>query len=116
MLKAIFNWFTGKPAPEAEAPRVPETVAPYKVETPAPIAPVAAPEPAKCGCGRSTSGYCVGLHKLTAEEWAGHADNPNRVVATKAKAKPRAVAKPKEEKKPAVVAMKAPRKPRAKKA
>lgn len=24
---------------------------------------------AKCGCGRSTTGECVGLHKLTNEEW-----------------------------------------------
>ena len=113
MLKAIFNWFTGKPAPAAVAPRVPETVAPYKVETPAPVAPVAAPEPAKCGCGRSASGLCVGLHKLTAEEWATHANNPNRVVAAKPR---RTAAKPavKAEKKPATPAIKAPRKPRAK--
>ena len=91
MLKAIFNWFTGKPAPEAEAPRVPETVAPYKVETPAPAAPVAtaAPAPAQCGCGRSPTGLCVGLHKLTAEEWATHADNPAKATKAKAPAKPR---------------------------
>ena len=38
-----------------------EPVAPYKVEAPA--------EPKKCGCGRSTSGLCVGLHKLSDEEW-----------------------------------------------
>lgn len=114
MLKAIFNWFTGKPAAEAEAPRVPETVAPYKVETPAPVAPVAAPEPARCGCGRSTTGLCVGLHKLTAEEWATHADNPNRVVAAKPRRQPaqRTAAKPAA--KPATPAIKAPRKPRAK--
>ncbi len=24
---------------------------------------------AKCGCGRSETGECVGLHKLTNEEW-----------------------------------------------
>jgi len=22
-----------------------------------------------CGCGRSSTGFCVGLHKLSAEEW-----------------------------------------------
>ena len=49
-----------------------EPAVPYKIETPAP-APV---EQAKCGCGRSASGFCVGLHKLTAEEWAAHPDNP----------------------------------------
>jgi len=109
MLKAIFNWFTGKPAPEAEAPRVVESAAPYKVEAPAPVAPVAAPEPARCGCGRSTTGLCVGLHKLTAEEWAVHPDNPAKPVKTKT----RAPAKPKAEKKPATPAIKAPAKPKA---
>lgn len=115
MLKAIFNWFTGKPAPQAEAPRVPETVAPYKVETPAPVAPVAtaAPAPAQCGCGRSPTGLCVGLHKLTAEEWATHADNPAKAAKAKAPAKPRGAAKPKAEKKPATPAIKAPAKPKA---
>lgn len=24
---------------------------------------------ARCGCGRSTTGECVGLHKLTNEDW-----------------------------------------------
>lgn len=37
-------------------------------------------EPAKCGCGRSPTGLCVGLHKLSTEEWSVHADNPNKVV------------------------------------
>ena len=114
MLKAIFNWFTGKPAPEAEAPRVPETVAPYKVETPAAVAPVATPAPAQCGCGRSATGLCVGLHKLSAEEWATHPDNPAKPAKAKAKAK--APAKAKAEKKPATPAIKAAKKPRAKKA
>ena len=87
------------------APRVES--APYKVEPPATALPPAvnsqitdsvtqapAPvvetkpvesvnaiaEPAKCGCGRSPTGFCVGLHKLTTEEWSVHADNPNRAV------------------------------------
>ena len=45
-------------------------------------------EPAKCGCGRSPTGLCVGLHKLTAEEWAISDQNLNKVVSkpeTKAK-------------------------------
>lgn len=85
---------------------VPETV-PYKVETP-PVPP-APPEPAKCGCGRSATGFCVGLHKLTAEEWAVHQDNPNKTapVVVEAKAK-KPVAKKAPAKKPA--AMKAPAK------
>lgn len=62
----------------------PTTPAPYKVEAPEP-APVAQPQ---CGCGRSASGFCVGLHKLTAEEWAVHADNPaKKAPAKKAPAK-----------------------------
>lgn len=55
--------------------------------TPAPVVetkPVEAvnaiAEPARCGCGRSPTGFCVGLHKLTSEEWSTHADNPNRAV------------------------------------
>jgi len=100
MLKFIKSFFGSKPT----APATPE--APYKVEA----------APAKCGCGRSQSGLCVGLHKLTPEEWASHDDNPNKPTApkkSKVAAKPKAPAKAKAEKKPA--AMKAPKKPRAKK-
>jgi len=91
----------------------------------------AAKEPPKCGCGRSPTGYCVGLHKLSEAEWAISDKNPNRVevapvvvtadtpatpaeapveAAPKAK-KPRA-AKPKA----AETADEKPKKPRAKKA
>ena len=59
--------------------------APYKVE--APQVDAKASTQVKCGCGRSPSGFCVGLHSLTTEEWATHADNPNKTVATKAPAK-----------------------------
>lgn len=78
--------------PKASAPE-----APYKVEAPA------QPEPAKCGCGRSQSGLCTGLHNLSLEEWAVHADNP---------AKPK---KPRAKKAPAEksVAVKKPRAPKA---
>lgn len=103
MIRFFKNLFKGKdPGPVPEAP--------YKVEAPA------APEPAKCGCGRSQSGFCVGLHKLTPEEWSTHAENPNKAPAAPAKkpAVKKAPAKPKAEKKP-VAAIKAPRKPRAKK-
>ena len=37
-------------------------------------------EPPKCGCGRSSTGYCVGLHKLSDAEWAISDKNPNRVA------------------------------------
>jgi hypothetical protein len=87
MLKFFKSFFKKTHEPEA----APE--APYKVE-----APVA--EPAKCGCGRSPTGHCVGLHKLTAEEWAGHVDNPNKVTAAPIEKKPAAKKTP--AKKPAV--------------
>jgi hypothetical protein len=82
-----------------------------KVAEPAPV--VATPvEPAKCGCGRSPTGLCVGLHKLTAEEWATHADNPSKPVAKAAPAKPRAkpaAKKPAATKPAAITAAKKPR-------
>ena len=31
--------------------------------------------------GRSSTGDCVGLHALTADQWAASDKNPNRVVA-----------------------------------
>ena len=89
-------------------PRViPEPAAPYKVEAPASAEAVRAP--VKCGCGRSSTGDCVGLHALTADQWAASDKNPNRVVAeeitpvkkapAKSKvAKPKAPAKPRQPK------------------
>ncbi len=72
-----------------------DTAAPYKVE-PEVVKEVekvevqqSQPEPNKCGCGRSPTGFCVGLHKLTAEEWAVHADNPNKVEPAKEVKRPR---------------------------
>jgi hypothetical protein len=44
MLKAIFNWFTGKPVPGTEAPAVKVESAPYKVEPP-PVVKVGEPAP-----------------------------------------------------------------------
>ena len=60
----------------------------YRVESTAP----------KCGCGRSPTGFCVGLHKLAPEEWAIHDQNPNRVTevaAVTADNKTKAVSKAK---------------------
>lgn len=56
---------------------------PYKIETPSLSETTQSPsiEPQKCGCGRSTTGFCVGLHRLTADEWAVHADNPQRAAS-----------------------------------
>jgi len=50
----------------------------------------------ECGCGRSPTGSCLGLHKLTDEEWASHEVNPNRVIEKPkaAKEKTAAVKKP----------------------
>ena len=95
-------------------PRViPEPAAPYKVEAPVPASAEAVRAPVKCGCGRSSTGDCVGLHALTADQWTASDKNPNRVVAeekpaevtpvkkapAKSKvAKPKAPAKPRQPK------------------
>ena len=98
MIRFFKNLFKGKdPGPAVEAP--------YKVEAPAETAP------AKCGCGRSQSGNCVGLHKLTPEEWSTHKDNPN---ATKPASKKRTFVKREAgEAKAKVAKVKAPAKPKA---
>jgi hypothetical protein len=119
MFKKIVEFFTGKKSETVTAPPV---SAPYKVEPPAettPIPYVPANEPPRCGCGRSSTGYCVGLHKLSPEAWASHPNNPDmvgKIVAEPAQPakKPRKAV----EKKPVVVkapAAKAPAKSRAKK-
>ena len=92
MFSKLKEFFFGKPKESA-----PE--APYKVE--APVAEKA--EAKKCGCGRSQNGLCVGLHSLTQEQWATHADNPAKPKKTRAK------------KAPAAITAAAPKKPRAKK-
>jgi len=55
-------------------------VVPQNEEAKPEVAPVVEAGPAKCGCGRSPTGFCVGLHKLSTDEWAVHADNPNMVI------------------------------------
>lgn len=128
MLHALINFFMNrKGQPEQKDSRlVPQ--APYKIEPPAPI---------KCGCGRSPTGNCVGLHKLSEAEWSAHPDNPAKpavevksnpgtwpfpnAVGSEEK-KPAVKAKPARAKKAPVAAMtpaekpkKAPAKPRSKK-
>jgi hypothetical protein len=135
MFKKIVEFFTGKktesnfahPLDAVTAPNVPQ--APYKVPEPAATTPIPltpANEPPKCGCGRSSTGLCVGLHKLSPEAWAAHPDNPatvGKIVAAPAQtekkkrtfvkkpAAPKAAAKPVAK----AAAIKAPAKPRAKK-
>ena len=80
--------------------KTPEPETHTRVEAPVVV------QPAKCGCGRSQSGFCVGLHKLTSEEWSTHEANPNKTRAVEAKKtpaakKPRAPAKPRAKKTPA---------------
>jgi len=105
----FFKSLFGKPTePKAEAPYKVEALAAVDTFQPVPAFDVA-PQPVKCGCGRSPSGFCVGLHKLTAEEWATHADNPAKTVvqeAVPAKKKPAArkpAAKKAADKKPAAM-------------
>jgi CDGSH-type Zn-finger protein len=54
----------------------------------------------QCGCGRSQTGFCVGLHSLTPEEWANHVDNPAKPKKPRARKAP--VEKPVVLKKPRV--------------
>lgn len=67
-LKRLFGF--SKPEQAVEAP--------YKIET---------PEPKKCGCGRSETGNCVGLHAVSDADWATHEKNPNKTTKAPAKAK-----------------------------
>ena len=83
--------------------------APYKVE-----APAEQPAPVKCGCGRSQSGNCIGLHKLSPEEWAVHEANPNK--APEQAEKPKKAKKPAKPKAPKATGEKKPKAPRKKKA
>ena len=122
MFKKFLNWLAGtKPSNKYAHPldAVTKPQAPYKLEPPAattPIPSVPANEPPRCGCGRSATGFCVGLHKLTPEQWATSTDNPDyvtKVVVPEPVKKKRTFVK-----KPAVVkapAEKKPAKPRTKK-
>ena len=116
-----------------------ESVAPYKVE--APVANVEnsdtdapkwlkdadaadvlakAPTASKCGCGRSPSGYCCGLHKLSDAAWAAKqaADAPQTIPApaspvVKVPSKVKKVVKAKPAAITAAPKVKAPAKPKA---
>ena len=68
----------------------------------------------QCGCGRSPTGFCVGLHKLTAEEWAVSDQNPNKASVAEVTAENKATAVAKVKKAP--VKKTADKKPAAKKA
>jgi hypothetical protein len=79
MFKFLKSLFGGDQQTNQEAGVQVEQV-PYKVEPPVVEDKVAVANraPAKCGCGRSSTGLCVGLHKLTEQEWADHDANPNK--------------------------------------
>lgn len=91
MLRFLKTFFGKKNEPAEQAPyKIEQPSTPLAVEVPVIDMPVpafdVAPQPIKCGCGRSASGYCVGLHKLTQEEWAVHPENPKKVTPPAAKA------------------------------
>jgi hypothetical protein len=114
MFQKIKEFLFGK-LPAEQPPAVPVESVPYKVEAPVAVTPVplvaepapvvATPvEPARCGCGRSPTGLCVGLHKLSTDEWAVHADNPSKPVAKEtAPAKPARKPRAKPAAKPAAI-------------
>ena len=113
MLKALIDFLLNRKGHPVQKDTTLEAAAPYKVE---------APEPVKCGCGRSPTGNCVGLHKLTDAEWAAHPDNKKpdgtwpfpTAVGTEEK-KPAVKAKAARAKKAAVPAITAAEKPAAEK-
>ena len=102
-------WPYGEKLPEGKIHVKPADVAPGKsaddrVEATVP----------QCGCGRSPTGFCVGLHKLTAEEWAVSDQNSNKVSVAEVTADNKAAAVAKAKKAPAKKT--ADKKPAAKKA
>ena len=87
MLKKIIDFITSR----KPAPAEPVVTAPYKVPEPAAVTPIPlipANEPPKCGCGRSSTGFCVGLHKLSPEAWAAKQATINPVAAVEIAAEP----------------------------
>ena len=91
MLKAIFNWFTGKPVLGTEAPAVKVESAPYKVEPPPVVkvsrpAPVVAPKLTVDGHGD--------VHKAAPK--AKRAPAVKKVIAPQAPARSRAKKAPKQ--------------------
>ena len=89
MLKAIFNWFTGKPVPGTEAPAVKAESAPYKVEPP-PVVKVSEPAPVGDHVRVEATAPVVPAPK------AKRAPAVKKAVAPKAPAKPRAKKAPKQ--------------------
>lgn len=76
-IKEFFGFYEEvKPEIKQVEVKVKDTAAAVVQTTTAEVAKVA-----KCGCGRSPTGNCMGLHKLTESEWASHELNPNKVVA-----------------------------------
>ena len=66
IFERLKNWWLGTaPTPAQPAPDSVESVI-IVDRTPQPVVPAAA----ACGCGRSDTGLCVGLHLLSDEEWA----------------------------------------------
>ncbi len=99
-------WPYGKAVPQGKIHVKPADVAgsENRVEATAP----------QCGCGRSPTGFCVGLHKLSAEEWAVSDQNPNKASVADVTAGNKAAAVAKVKKAPAKKT--ADKKPAAKKA
>ena len=87
-------WPFGEKLPEGKIHVKSADVAPGKSETDR-------VEARDCGCGRSPTGKCVGLHTLTAEQWAVSDQNPHRVSAAEVTAENKAKAVAKAKKAPA---------------
>lgn len=87
---ALAAWVYYRRILDADSDQNTQNSAPYKIETPPVVGKPAddrvetvSPLPStveakRCGCGRSASGFCVGLHQLTPKQWADHPDNPRK--------------------------------------
>jgi CDGSH-type Zn-finger protein len=106
MLRFLKGFFAKPTPPNTETPS--QLTTELKIEG---VGVVNVEDKPKCGCGRSQNGFCVGLHKLTAEEWSTHKDNPT--AAKPAPAKKRTFKKREEGGTAKVAKIKAPPKPKA---
>jgi CDGSH-type Zn-finger protein len=105
-IKEFFGFYESKPKVNDQ---ITDSVTQVNSQITDSVTQVKEPAAVKCGCGRSPSGFCMGLHKMTDKEWAVSDKNPNKVDSS-------TVVESKPAKKKAVKTTDAAKKPKAKKA
>jgi len=95
IFKKLLQWWTGTPKPAPDSVESVIQVSPSTQDSATTVA-------AACGCGRSETGFCVGLHLLSDAEWAAKtASRTAPVTETMEEVAAEPVpAKPKRERKP----------------